>query len=271
MRKLFIFVILVAPLSVFADNLIFNGGFDMTPWDTGWVASEFGGSMAQVDIDTSKDISPPNACHISTWAMSGANRWGEIVQTIYPPAINCTCRAFLKYDIGVWSGRAEVRLKININNNWRKEWSDMAGGEEDIDSTENWVIWEKVYTTNDTIRGISFSSGSYTSQPDNMAGANLFIEDVYISGEEIGIEENPNIKNQNVKIEIFPNPFVQTTVVSGERSVDSKTKIQVYDISGKLVEETKNNVIGSNLKPGIYFVKVNNYKPVKVVKMSYLK
>ncbi|MDD5529748.1 MAG: YCF48-related protein [bacterium] len=100
-----------------------------------------------------------------------------------------------------------------------------------------------------------------------------------------GIEEKLNIKNQKLNIEAKPNPFVQSTVVSysasgGFRSAqqekDKEIKIQVYDISGKLVEETKSNIItakagcsiGKNLKPGIYFVKVNDYKPLKIVKMK---
>ncbi|MDD5530124.1 MAG: SBBP repeat-containing protein [bacterium] len=91
-------------------------------------------------------------------------------------------------------------------------------------------------------------------------------------------EEKLNIKNQKSNIKIFPNPFVSKTVVSGSasgefRSAQQKkeTKIQIYDISGKLVETTKDNVIGKNLKSGIYFVKIGEYKPMKVVKMGGIK
>lgn len=83
-----------------------------------------------------------------------------------------------------------------------------------------------------------------------------------------GVEEKSNIKMQNAKLEAFPNPFIQFTRLAVK---DKTTKIQIYDISGKLVEETKDNIIGKKLKPGIYFVSVNKYKPIKAVKMSYLK
>ncbi|MFA5031959.1 MAG: T9SS type A sorting domain-containing protein [bacterium] len=91
-------------------------------------------------------------------------------------------------------------------------------------------------------------------------------------GHNIAIEEKLKIKNQKSNIKIFPNPFVfctQLSMASGQCSV--KDKIRIYDISGKLVEETKDNIIGKNLKSGIYFVKVNDSKPIKVVKMGIVK
>ncbi|MDD5530642.1 MAG: T9SS type A sorting domain-containing protein [bacterium] len=280
--KLVLFMTLVAPLSVFADNLIFNGGFDMTPWDTGWVASESG--TGEIQADTSKDTSSPNACLVLAWGMSGSGGYGTLVQTIYPPAINCTCRAFFKYSIGVsMGGNAGVQLKINKNNNWETEWSDEAALGENIDSTKNWIVWEKVYTVNDTIRGIHFYSGSVTYSPSNSAGAYFWLDNVYISGEKIGIEEKSNIKNPSTTLRASPNPFVQSTVIScqSSRNVGSASggfSLAIYDIAGKLIKETKGNVItakagcsiGKDLKTGIYFVKMNNYKPVKIVKMSYI-
>ncbi|MDD2890672.1 MAG: SBBP repeat-containing protein [bacterium] len=88
----------------------------------------------------------------------------------------------------------------------------------------------------------------------------------------VGIEEKQwPVVSGEWSVTASPNPFAQKTVVSGQWSVDSKTKIRIYDISGKLVKETKDNVIGKDLKSGIYFVRVNDYKPIKVVKMSYIK
>ncbi|MDD5530607.1 MAG: SBBP repeat-containing protein [bacterium] len=83
-----------------------------------------------------------------------------------------------------------------------------------------------------------------------------------------------------IELTVTPNPFTSTTVISysGIVNRDSKTNIKIYDIAGKLVEETKNNTIGGKLKSGIYFVKVNDYltadrhvKLTKIVKISYVK
>ncbi|MDD5528814.1 MAG: SBBP repeat-containing protein [bacterium] len=117
---------------------------------------------------------------------------------------------------------------------------------------------------------------------------------VYVTGSSLGFtgfdyatikyscvgveEEKSNIKNQKLNIQIFPNPFVSKTVVSGSSSggfrsaqQGEETKIQIYDIAGKLVETTKDNIVGKNLKSGIYFARVNDSKPVKIVKMSYIR
>ncbi|MDD2889426.1 MAG: T9SS type A sorting domain-containing protein, partial [bacterium] len=90
-----------------------------------------------------------------------------------------------------------------------------------------------------------------------------------------GVEEKSNIKNQISKIETYPNPFVEKTVISysGNKSTNNppQAEITIYDITGKLVEEPKDNIIGKTLKSGIYFVKVAGYKPIKITKMGEIK
>ncbi|MFA5032473.1 MAG: T9SS type A sorting domain-containing protein [bacterium] len=104
-----------------------------------------------------------------------------------------------------------------------------------------------------------------------------------LSGKAYGIEEkSPNLdfgfRIWELKAE--PNPFIQSTVISYSASGGSvKSKIQIYDIAGKLVEETKDNIItakvgcsiGKKLKSGVYFVKVNDSKLTKIIKMGGLK
>ncbi|MDD5528813.1 MAG: T9SS type A sorting domain-containing protein [bacterium] len=105
-------------------------------------------------------------------------------------------------------------------------------------------------------------------------------------GHNIGVEEKWSEATSRLggdqisKLTAFPNPFVQSTVVSytvdknvGQGGIYPAVAVSlaIYDISGKLVEETKDNVIGKNLKTGIYFVKVNDSKPIKVVKMGIVK
>lgn len=83
-------------------------------------------------------------------------------------------------------------------------------------------------------------------------------------------ETKSDIGNQKTELKIWPNPFVSTTSIEYKvKSLESKDyKVQIYDISGKLVEETKNNTIGKNLKAGVYFVKIGELKPVKITKIK---
>lgn len=77
------------------------------------------------------------------------------------------------------------------------------------------------------------------------------------------IEERKNIKNQNVKI--FPNPFIEKTIINIQKL--KRNKITIYDISGKTAEEPRSNIIGKNLKSGVYFVKFGDCKPIKITKI----
>lgn len=79
-----------------------------------------------------------------------------------------------------------------------------------------------------------------------------------------GVEDEHDYENSLSGIRIAPNPFTYSASVTGK----SKTVgISIYDLSGRLVEESKDNIIGRNLKKGIYFVKIEDHKPVKIVKL----
>ncbi|MDD2889538.1 MAG: T9SS type A sorting domain-containing protein [bacterium] len=98
----------------------------------------------------------------------------------------------------------------------------------------------------------------------------------------IGIEEKSNIKNQISKIETYPNPFIQSTVISysasggfcpAQQGKDKETELRIYDISGrtvykvdKLNKSSKSLVWSPKTCPaGIYFVEVKSadYKLIK--------
>jgi hypothetical protein len=136
----------------------------------------------------------------------------------------------------------------------------------------------------------SGEGGAYDINQDGKAEI-LFARDydsvIVFEYQQIGVEENANCPMLNDALEVFPNPFIQCTQLMVNLSkVDfaspsnGKNKIRIYDIAGKLVEthsitQLPNNsitqiVIGEKLKIGIYFVKIRDYKPIKVVKMSYV-
>ncbi|HEX7320003.1 MAG TPA: T9SS type A sorting domain-containing protein [bacterium] len=67
-------------------------------------------------------------------------------------------------------------------------------------------------------------------------------------------------------IQVAPNPFTRQTAVL--TNIPDAGDIRVYDASGKIVETVRGNVIGKNLMPGLYFLMVQGYEPVKLLKLQ---
>lgn len=87
---------------------------------------------------------------------------------------------------------------------------------------------------------------------------------------KVGVEENPYVE-ADYNLSLSPNPFSQQTIIKFEDSKIARLedlKIRVYDVSGKLAEETDKTIIGKKLRPGIYFIKINNNKPLKITKIG---
>ncbi|MDD2889277.1 MAG: kelch repeat-containing protein [bacterium] len=158
-------------------------------------------------------------------------------------------------------------------------WQSNGGG--DMLYTPNSSLWSETSTTINP--PVGFADGYYRL----WVIANG-IPSKWYEGCATGTEEksNPQSKIQNPQLEISPNPFTSTTVISysgisylrnnsnnnsTKGTVGKQANIKIYDISGKLLEEVKDNIIGENLKAGIYFVKIDGYKPIKVVKMSCIR
>lgn len=107
-----------------------------------------------------------------------------------------------------------------------------------------------------------------------------------LSGKVYGVEESDARDNiQDVRLEISPNPFVGTTSIKykNQNSEIKNFQFQIYDMSGRLIEVTKDNVItneagcsiGKDLRAGVYFIKVRDHlstckqnKPIKIVKLK---
>jgi alpha-glucosidase (family GH31 glycosyl hydrolase) len=90
----------------------------------------------------------------------------------------------------------------------------------------------------------------------------------------VGISEN----TQEASLIVYPNPTTGITTVDVEISLNTESKIEIYNLSGSLVQsekliltsgDTKKQIDISNLTNGIYLLKVsanNEYKTIKVVK-----
>lgn len=84
---------------------------------------------------------------------------------------------------------------------------------------------------------------------------------------KIGIEESEESGIGSQRLKIYPNPFSQSTVVNYQLT-HKDIKIQIYDMTGRLIKETKDSVIGKDLKAGIYFVKAQDCKLEKIIKLK---
>ncbi|MBI4721679.1 MAG: hypothetical protein HY769_01535 [Candidatus Stahlbacteria bacterium] len=114
-------------------------------------------------------------------------------------------------------------------------------------------------------------------------------------------EESRGLRVKSRELKVSQNPFLVFTEVRGQKTEDrgqrTGDRIQVYDVMGRLVEEERffanaqndranaqndradaqndradaqndRLKIGKNLSPGIYFVKLKGYKPLKIIKMG---
>jgi len=91
----------------------------------------------------------------------------------------------------------------------------------------------------------------------------------------IGVKETENLKlqNRNWKLTFYPNPFtIEVSIKCSGISEKQEVTLEIHDASGRLVKSvplTTNHLsLGTDLQPGIYFLKLNG-KPVgKVVKVK---
>ena len=74
------------------------------------------------------------------------------------------------------------------------------------------------------------------------------------------MNESKEFRVQSLELKIEPNPFVGNTVIKQlSNQAIKELNIQIYDITGRLVEEDeprlKDCKVGANLQAGIYFLK----------------
>ncbi len=81
-------------------------------------------------------------------------------------------------------------------------------------------------------------------------------EDFYLVSSIEILEENQH------SIEVFPNPFIQETMIRIKEKTESKFRIEMYRVDGKniLTEDFENEFLfrRNNLPPGIYFFKIKS-------------
>ena len=105
-----------------------------------------------------------------------------------------------------------------------------------------------------------------------------FYSSAYIYDNSVNCFGGISDQIQETNLSAYPNPTTGITTVSIELLLNTESKIEIYNLSGSLVQSEKINITSgdtkkqidiSNLTSGIYLLKVsanNKYKTIKVVK-----
>lgn len=94
-------------------------------------------------------------------------------------------------------------------------------------------------------------------------------------GYPIGVEENQTLDSKIPKLEVYPNPFIRSTIISLSHC-QKDIQFEIYDLTGRLVRTLPGNHRiwdGRNsqceeVQSGIYFVRGKGHQPVKVIKLK---
>ena len=110
----------------------------------------------------------------------------------------------------------------------------------------------------------------YYTMPDSGYAVKFF---PYDSTGNISEEKNEYKSNAFNRISVYPNPFTTSTTISftcGEQRAEG-IELKIYDANGRLVKSvplTTNHLsLGTDLTPGIYFLKADGRYVGKVVKV----
>lgn len=156
-------------------------------------------------------------------------------------------------------------------------WADSRNGE--------WEIYYKELNNDSMSQDsrLTFANGN-SNNPDITADKNLNLyvlfsdtrncsTKVYFK-EKIAKNNAPSFNGN--KLLASPNPFTERTLIQCDEKQINGSQIKIYDINGRLVKSFNQlsgiiwngrNENGKTVSPGIYFVKLNNKQPIKLVKL----
>jgi hypothetical protein len=277
-------------------NLIVNPGFDMDPWYTGWEGDT---NTGLVEPDSTDYISPSNSCHLRAYSQC-VGPYSEIYQMI-KKVVNCSVNVYYKYDMMICNigdttqGECRISIALCINGDWREIYSHELIGWGYIVDTLDWTELSKKFSSTDIISGIKFTVEADGPWSDRgpVASVSFWIDDVYIDGDVIGVEEAQILNNrQKIILQPVPNPFISRTTIwlsiGGELKKDIENQLpftlSIYDLSGRIVRffnlcnSAKSVVwdgrgtLGKEVKAGTYFCKLKvGDKILQTKKLVFLK
>ncbi|MBI4722180.1 MAG: T9SS type A sorting domain-containing protein [Candidatus Stahlbacteria bacterium] len=111
---------------------------------------------------------------------------------------------------------------------------------------------------------------------DDVAGVTYNRKAWCLSGKSyVGVEESEELRVKSLELRVSQNPFIKATEIRGwGLGVSEKQEVKIYDIAGKMVQtipisaQQSQMPIGQDLAPGVYFVRVKGYEPLKIIKIG---
>ena len=97
----------------------------------------------------------------------------------------------------------------------------------------------------------------------------------------VSIDEENNLPKSFSLLPVYPNPFNPTATIRYSASAKNSSILQIYDITGRLVETLVNGVTdpgdhevvwnASNYSSGVYFVRLQSGKYIDTQKIILMK
>ncbi len=153
----------------------------------------------------------------------------------------------------------------NVNINPVANAFHMTAGLTNITPTDLYISNFAAHPIFDNVSQIYFRAAgeiSATTPAEVIAWTSIDEPVVGVLDETIGIENEYQTAFPVMKV--TPNPFRYQTEIKG---IAGMTTVRIFDVSGQFVEESNSNIIGNNLEGGVYFIEVEGYKPVKIIKL----
>ncbi|MDD5528645.1 MAG: T9SS type A sorting domain-containing protein [bacterium] len=278
MKKILVGLMLIVPLSIFADEMIVNGGFDSGT--AGWTGGANPGRSATC---YTKSHSSPASWEVCAYARKPSYTWGNasLYQTIQT-AVSCVCEFWYQYTgtQTMWNG---LFVSFVINGKDSTMWT--RGITSGLGENLTWTHWSWCLTDKDTLTRILFHSTANSPSSVSTDSVVFWIDDVSITGTPVvGIEEplisdfaclsgRQGFRNAELKIikeKIYlsvPNDY-STLERSGNLDLSAvgglKAELTIYDLCGREKEVVYNGTLTKGnytftpniKKSGIYFVRL---------------
>jgi hypothetical protein len=156
-------------------------------------------------------------------------------------------------------------------------WTSASGGQENIRVARyDGSKWEREYVTADPqyYDTNPFILADNTGrvwvfwQRDDGRDENICASYFYGQMEGVNSETYPARSAHPLALRAYPNPFRRNAIVTCTESRRCGIRISIHDVAGRIVQRTCSPVIGDGLKPGVYFLRADDCKPIKVMKVE---
>lgn len=217
--------------------------------------------------------------------------WNQLNSAVVNPFFGTAYSRFF----GSYNGTLPVELssftaninKNNVNLNWQTaSESNNSGFDIERKSFEDNSQWSKISFVEGNGTTNEFRSYSFNDSKLNSGKYSYRLKQIDFNGNfdyfNLQNEIIIGVPDQFELSQNYPNPFNPTTKINFSLPVDSKVKLSIYDMSGKLVATLINNEFrsanyysidfnGANLSSGAYFYTVEAGNNVVTKKMVLIK